>query len=77
MVKNMLANAGGHKKHRFDPCVGRTPLEEGRATHILGSYLENPMDRGAWWATVHRIAQSRTQLKGLSRHTCMHLAPLD
>ena len=24
--------------------------------------LENPMDRGAWWATVHRVAKSRTQL---------------
>ena len=28
------------------------------------------MDRGAWWATVHRIAKSQTQLKQLSKHTC-------
>ena len=27
---------------------------------------ENPMDRGAWWATVHQVAKSRTQLKRLS-----------
>ena len=27
------------------------------------------MDRGAWWATVHRVAQSQTQLKQLSMHT--------
>ena len=27
------------------------------------SCLENPMDRGAWWATVHRVTQSQTRLK--------------
>ena len=31
------------------------PLEEEMATH-----LENPMDRGAWWATVHGVAKSQT-----------------
>ena len=30
------------------------------------------MDRGDWWATVHRVAKSRTQLKRLSTHTHMH-----
>ena len=29
---------------------------------LLYSCLENPMDRGAWWATVHRVAKRRTQL---------------
>ena len=29
------------------------------------------MDRGAWWAAVHRVAQSRTQLKQLSIHACI------
>ena len=33
------------------------------------SCLENPMDRGAWSAAIHRVAQSQTQLKGLSMHT--------
>ena len=34
------------------------PVEEGIATHfLLCSSLENPMDRAAWWATVHRIAK--------------------
>ena len=32
------------------------------------SCQENPVDRGAWWAAVHRVAQSRTQLKWLSMH---------
>ena len=43
------------------------PLEEGMTTHSI-SFLENPMDREAWWATVHRIAKSWTQLKQLSTH---------
>ena len=35
------------------------------------SCLENPMDRGAWWAAVHRVTQSQTQLKRLSMHACI------
>ena len=37
------------------------PLEKEMATHSLYSCLENPMDGGAWWATVHWVAKSRTQ----------------
>ena len=40
------------------------PLEEGMANPLQYSCLENPMDRGAWWATVLRVAKSQTQLKG-------------
>ena len=32
---------------------------------------ENPVDRGAWWAAVHGVAQSQTQLKQLSMHACI------
>ena len=35
------------------------------------SCLENPVDRGAWWAAVHRVAQSRTRLNLLSMHACI------
>ena len=35
------------------------------------SCLENPVDRGAWWAAVHGVSQSRTQLKQLSMHACI------
>ena len=35
------------------------------------SCLENPVDRGAWWAAVHRVEHSRTGLKWLSIHTCI------
>ena len=39
---------------------------EGNGTPLQYSCLENPMDRGAWWAAVHGVAQSQTQLKWLS-----------
>ena len=40
------------------PLAQEDPLEEGLATPFQYSCLENPMDRGAWWATVHG-AQSK------------------
>ena len=39
-------------------CIGR----EGNGTPLQHSCLENPMDRGAWWATVHGVAKSQTRL---------------
>ena len=36
------------------------PLEKGMATHFSISCLENPMDRGAWWATIYEVTKSRT-----------------
>ena len=43
------------------PSTGREdPLEEGNP--LQHSCLENPMDRGAWWATVHGVAKSQTQV---------------
>ena len=50
-------------------CVGfffscrELELGEGDGTPLQYSCLENPMDGGAWWAAVHGVAQSRTQLK--------------
>ena len=38
------------------------PLEEGMATHSSILAWRIPMDRGAWWASVHGVAKSRTQL---------------
>ena len=40
----------------------------GHGNPFQGSCQENPMDRGAWWATVQRVPQSRTRLKRLSIH---------
>ena len=43
------------------PGSGRSP-GEGNGTPLRYSCLENPMAGGAWWATVHGVAKSRTQL---------------
>ena len=43
------------------PGSGRSPGEENSNT-LQYSHLENPMDRGAWWATVHGVAKSGTRL---------------
>ena len=51
------------------PGSGRSPAG-GHSNPIQYSCLRNPMDRGGWWATVHRVARSRTQLKQLSMHAC-------
>ena len=40
---------------------GRSPVG-GKGHPLQYSGLGNPMDRGAWWATVHRVAQSQTRL---------------
>ena len=44
---------------------------EGNGNPLQYSCLENPMDRGAWWATVHRVAKSWTWLKWLSTYILM------
>ena len=43
------------------PWSGRSP-GEGNGNPLQYSCLENPTDRGAWWATIHGVAKSRTQL---------------
>ena len=48
-----------------------TKTGEGNGNPLQYSCLENPVDRGAWWAAVHRVAQSRTRLKRLSMHACI------
>ena len=47
------------------PGSGKSP-GEGNGNPLQCSFLENPRDRGAWWATVCGVAQSRTRLKRLS-----------
>ena len=67
MVKNPLANAGNIRETASIPGSGRSPGER-HGNPLQYSCLENPMDRGAWWATVHRVTKSRTRLKRLSTH---------
>ena len=47
------------------PGSGRSP-GEGNGNPLQYSYLENPMDRGAWWATVHGVSKSRTRLSNFT-----------
>ena len=67
MVKNLLANAGDVRDASSTPGLERSP-GEGNGNPLQYSCLENPLDRGAWQVTVHRVSQSRTQLKRLSMH---------
>ena len=50
MVKNMPANEGGARDVGSIPGSGRSP-RGGYGIPLQHSCLENPMDRGAWWAT--------------------------
>ena len=47
------------------PRLGRSP-GEGNGNPLQCSCLENPMDGGAWWATVHGVTKSRTRLSNLT-----------
>ena len=66
LVKNPLANAGDIKDMGSVPGLGR-PSRGGHGNLFQCSCLENPMDRGAWWATVHRVAESQTRLSDGAR----------
>ena len=59
MVKSSPASAGDVRDAGSIPGLGRSP-GGGHGNPLQYSCLENPMDRGAWWATVHRVAKSRT-----------------
>ena len=62
MVKNLPANAGDMRDEGLIP-GSRGSTGGGHSNTLQCSCLENPMNRGAWWVTVHRVTQSRTQLK--------------
>ena len=59
MVKNLPANAGGIEDAGLIPRLGRSP-GGGDGNPLQYSCLENPKDRGAWRATAHGFAKSRT-----------------
>ena len=62
VVKNPAANAEDLRDVGSIPGSGRSP-GGGHGNPLQYSCLENPMDRGAWQATVHRLSKSRTLLK--------------
>ena len=65
MVNNPPANAGDIRDLGSIPGSGKSP-GGGPGNPLQYSCLENLMDRGAWQATVHRVAQSQTQLNDLA-----------
>ena len=81
VLKNLQASAGDIRNSGLIPGSGRSS-GGWYGYPLLYSCLENPMDRGAWWARVHEVTESWTRLKGLSMHTCTlpnitALVPLD
>ena len=62
MVNNLPANGGDAGDVGSIPGFGRS-LGRGSSIPLQYSCLGNHMDRGAWQVTVHRVTQSRTQLK--------------
>ena len=67
MVKNPSADAGDIRDTGSIPESGRS-AGRGHGNPFQYACLEGSMDRGAWWATVHGVAKSWTQLKQLSAH---------
>ena len=65
MVKNPSANTGDTRDAGSIPGLGRSP-GAGNGSPLQDSCLGNSMDGGAWWATVHRVAKSRTRLSDLT-----------
>ena len=68
VVKNLPAQAVEVRDVCLIPGLGRSP-GGGHRYPFQYSCLENPVDRGAWWATVRRVTKSWTQLQQLSTHS--------
>ena len=62
VVKNPPANAGDRRNTGLIPGSRRFP-GGGHGNPLQYSFLECPMAKGAWWATVHRVTKSPTRLK--------------
>ena len=67
VVKNLPANAGAAGDAGSIPGSGRSP-GGGQGNPLQHSCLENPMNRGAWWATVHKVVKRQT-LFSIHTHT--------
>ena len=67
MIKNATANAGDLRDVGLIPGLGISSVA-GYGNPLWCSCLENPLDRGAWWAMVHRVPKSQIGPKQLSTH---------
>ena len=72
-MAHQVKNSPAMQETRVPSLGWEDPLEKETATHSSISCLENPIDRGAWQATVQRVAKSQTQLSARARtHTHTH-----
>ena len=70
VVKNPPADAGDAADAGSIPELGRSP-GEGNENPLQSSCLENPMDRGAWWATIHEFAKESVVTNGLNNFSLL------
>ena len=61
-VAQTVKNLPAMQETRVQPLVQEESPGEGNSYPLQDSCLENPMDGGAWWATVHGVTQSQIQL---------------
>ena len=75
MIKNPPAKAGDARGVGLIPGSGRSS-GGGYGNPLQYSCLEDPMDRGAWQATIHGVTESRIRLRQLSTHahTCTYIS---
>ena len=73
VVKNPPANSGDVRDTGLTPGLGRAPGWR-HGNPLQYSCLENPMDRGAWRATVHRVTEWATT--EVTQYACTHVFPL-
>ena len=69
MVKNLPANEGDAGDLGLIPGLGRSPGER-NGNPLQYSCLENPMDRGAWRATIHRVAKRQDMIERVNNNQC-------
>ena len=72
VVKNPPASAGDLRDMGLIPGLEWSP-GGGLGDLLQYSYLEYPMDRGAWWTVVHRVTKSWALLRQLNMHTRQNL----
>ena len=70
MIMNLPANEGDAGDEGSIPESGRSP-EEGNGNTLQYYYLENPIDRGDWQTTVHRVTRAGHDL--VTEHTCKRI----